>query len=34
MLDIAPNHTGAEHPWFLDAQADPEAETGELLHLP
>jgi alpha-glucosidase len=28
MLDIAPNHTGAEHPWFLEAQADAEAATG------
>ena len=28
ILDIAPNHTGAEHPWFLTAQADPEAPTA------
>ena len=28
MLDIAPNHTGAEHPWFLAAQADPAAPTA------
>jgi alpha-glucosidase len=28
ILDIAPNHTGAEHPWFLAAQADPSAPTA------
>ena len=28
MLDIAPNHAGAEHPWFLAAQADAAAETA------
>jgi alpha-glucosidase len=28
MLDIAPNHVGAEHPWFLDAQVDPGAGTA------
>jgi len=28
ILDIAPNHTGAEHPWFLAAQADPSAKTA------
>ena len=28
ILDIAPNHAGAEHPWFLAAQADPAAETA------
>ena len=28
ILDIAPNHTGAEHPWFLAAQADPAAPTA------
>ena len=28
MLDIAPNHVGSEHPWFLDAQADPGAATA------
>ncbi len=28
ILDIAPNHTGAEHPWFLAAQADPSAATA------
>jgi alpha-glucosidase len=28
ILDIAPNHTGAEHPWFLAAQADAGAPTA------
>jgi alpha-glucosidase len=28
MLDIAPNHAGSEHPWFLAAQADPDAATA------
>ena len=28
ILDIAPNHTGVEHPWFLAAQADPAAPTA------
>ena len=28
MLDIAPNHVGSEHPWFLEAQADPGAGTA------
>ena len=28
ILDIAPNHTGAEHPWFVAAQADPSAPTA------
>jgi alpha-glucosidase len=28
MLDIAPNHVGSEHPWFLEAQADPDAGTA------
>ena len=28
MLDIAPNHVGSEHPWFLDAQADAGAGTA------
>ena len=34
ILDIAPNHTGAEHPWFLAAQADPSAPDRRLLHVP
>jgi alpha-glucosidase len=29
ILDIAPNHTGVEHPWFRAAQADPSAPTAE-----
>jgi alpha-glucosidase len=29
ILDIAPNHTGVEHPWFREAQADPTAPTAE-----
>ena len=29
LLDIVPNHCGATHPWFLAAQADPEAPTAE-----
>jgi len=29
ILDIAPNHTGAEHPWFRTAQEDPTAPTAE-----
>ena len=28
LLDIAPNHVGAEHPWFRAAQADPTAPTA------
>jgi alpha-glucosidase len=28
ILDIAPNHTGAEHPWFLEAQASPDAPSA------
>ncbi len=28
ILDIAPNHTGSEHPWFLAAQADSGAPTA------
>ena len=28
MLDVAPNHIGAEHHWFLDAQADATAATA------
>jgi alpha-glucosidase len=28
ILDIAPNHTGVEHPWFRAAQADPAAPTA------
>jgi alpha-glucosidase len=28
ILDIAPNHTGALHPWFQAAQADPDAPTA------
>jgi alpha-glucosidase len=29
ILDIAPNHLGARHPWFLAAQADATAPTAE-----
>ena len=29
MLDLVPNHCSAEHPWFLAAQADPDAPTAE-----
>jgi alpha-glucosidase len=28
VLDIAPNHVGAEHPWFRAAQADPSSPTA------
>jgi alpha-glucosidase len=28
ILDIAPNHTGVEHPWFTAAQADPDVATA------
>jgi alpha-glucosidase len=28
ILDIAPNHTGTEHPWFKAAQSDPGAPTA------
>lgn len=29
MLDLVPNHCGAEHPWFLAAQADLSAPSAE-----
>ncbi len=29
ILDVAPNHTGAEHPWFTEAQADAAAPTSD-----
>jgi alpha-glucosidase len=29
ILDVAPNHLGAHHPWFLAAQADAAAPTAE-----
>ena len=29
MLDVTPNHTSSEHPWFVDAQKDPAAPTAE-----
>ncbi|MFV9506429.1 MAG: maltodextrin glucosidase [Oscillochloridaceae bacterium umkhey_bin13] len=29
LLDIVPNHCGATHPWFLAAQADPQAPENE-----
>lgn len=29
MLDLVPNHCSAEHPWFLSAQANPDAPTAE-----
>lgn len=29
MLDIVPNHCGAAHPWFRQAQADPSSPTAE-----
>lgn len=29
ILDIVPNHCGEEHPWFRQAQKDPQAETAE-----
>lgn len=29
VLDITPNHCGAQHPWFRAAQADPNAPTAE-----
>jgi alpha-glucosidase len=28
IMDIAPNHTGVEHPWFAAAQADAAAQTA------
>lgn len=29
MLDVTHNHTGNKHPWFLEAQADPDAPTAD-----
>ncbi|HEV2579921.1 MAG TPA: maltodextrin glucosidase [Ktedonobacteraceae bacterium] len=29
MLDLVPNHCSADHPWFLAAQADPNAPSAE-----
>lgn len=29
VLDFVPNHCGAEHPWFVAAQADPRAPSAE-----
>lgn len=29
ILDIVPNHCGEEHPWFRQAQQNPQAETAE-----
>jgi alpha-glucosidase len=29
MLDITPNHTGAEHEWFLEAQQNADADTAD-----
>jgi alpha-glucosidase len=29
VLDLTPNHTGHKNPWFLEAQADPNAETAD-----
>lgn len=29
MLDVTHNHTGNKHPWFLAAQADPDAPTAD-----
>ncbi|GAB4450172.1 MAG: maltodextrin glucosidase [Chloroflexi bacterium OHK40] len=29
ILDIVPNHCGATHPWFVAAQADPQAPSAE-----
>ncbi len=29
VLDIVPNHCGATHPWFLEAQADPDSPNAE-----
>jgi len=29
MLDIVLNHCGATHPWFIDAQTNPNSETAE-----
>ena len=29
MLDLVPNHCGAEHPWFKAAQADPHSPSAE-----
>jgi len=28
VLDVTPNHTGDQHPWFVQAQADAEGETA------
>ncbi|HYK83850.1 MAG TPA: maltodextrin glucosidase [Ktedonobacteraceae bacterium] len=29
MLDLVPNHCSSDHPWFLAAQADPDAPSAE-----
>lgn len=32
ILDFTPNHIGFTHPWYLEAKADPAAESAEFFH--
>ena len=32
ILDFTPNHIGFVHPWYLEAKADPNAESAEYFH--
>ena len=32
ILDITPNHIGFNHPWYLEAKADPDSESAEFFY--